>query len=108
MQTPESTTKTRGLFARLFGSEDAQPTPHDVDTQIMKVEQERADLAAELAIVQGEIAENWGEDTTSLEQQVITLNSKIAAAGQVLQRLQAERVEALARQVLDTYRHKVE
>src|SRR5690606_16219203 len=88
--------------------EDAQPTPHDVDTQIMKVEQERADLAAELAIVQGEIAENWGEDTTSLEQQVITLNSKIAAAGQVLQRLQAERVEALARQVLDTYRHKVE
>lgn len=107
MTQTESTTK-QGLFARLFKKPTQEITVYDVDEQIAQVESERADLRAQLTIIEGELADLWGEDTSALEAQTITLTAKIAAAGQVLQRLQAERVEALKRQIVDTYRHKVE
>lgn len=108
MTQTESTTKTRGLFARLFGSEDAQPTPHDVDEQIMHVETERADLQRQRAQLEQQITDAWGTDTSALEVQAVSIDTKLRAAGQVLERLQAEKTQAKIRRLIDDYRNRAE
>jgi hypothetical protein len=105
-QAQVTSTKRGGLFARLFG-ENTAPSVADVQAQIAKVQQERADLAFQATEIEAAIAERWGEDTSDLEAQLISINAKAKAAGLVLERLQAEQTQARQREAVDTYREKV-
>jgi hypothetical protein len=101
MTQTESTTKPRGLMARLFGDKKTPPTVADVRQQITRFAQERDDLLFQLTDLESRMGEAWGDPDAQaqLEAEYTTKQLHLKGVESAARRLQTEETAALQREI---------